>query len=189
MVTMVTAVVGWCLCLAVCHVRGSYIPVEMNKTIQNLLGHYTITNKELFDGKPIFSKEPLSGNLQAEMIYMSAILQTYDKILNQMLKELPTPGPTTAQSSGDKGTAELRSQLNYILKKITNLRIQHYNKPEQLLKMLQPLREVQFNNTVIQSKALWEFIKVYREASSLPNKLEKRRRRRRRQTQMSIRGH
>lgn len=80
---------------------------------------------------------------QAEMIYMSAILQTYDKILNQMLKELPTPGPTTAQSSGDKGTAELRSQLNYILKKITNLRIQHYNKPEQLLKMLQPLREVQ----------------------------------------------
>lgn len=84
---------------------------------------------------------------QAEMIYMSAILQTYDKILNQMLDQLPTPGPSTAQTSGDQGaaagTAELRSQLNYILKKITNLRTQHYNKPEQLLKKLQPLREVQ----------------------------------------------
>lgn len=81
------------------------------------------------------------------MIYMGAILQTYEEILNQMLKQLPTPSSTTAQTSGETGdtagTAELRSQLNYILKKITNLRVQHYNKPEQLLKKLQPLREVQ----------------------------------------------
>lgn len=84
---------------------------------------------------------------QAEMIYMSAILQTYDKILNQMLKQLPTPGPTTAQTPGEKGaaagTAELKSQLKYILKKITNLRTQRYNKSDQLLTKLQPLREVQ----------------------------------------------
>lgn len=34
-----------CLCLGwtVCQVRGSYIPVEMNRTIQNLLQHYVST--------------------------------------------------------------------------------------------------------------------------------------------------
>lgn len=43
MVARVTAVVGWCLCLAVCQVKGSYAPVKMNKTIQNLLDHYVST--------------------------------------------------------------------------------------------------------------------------------------------------
>lgn len=40
-----TARVVVCLCLgwAVCQVRGSYIPVEMNRTIQNLLQHYVST--------------------------------------------------------------------------------------------------------------------------------------------------
>lgn len=108
------------------------------------------------------------------MIYMSAILQTYDKILNQMLKQLPTPGPTTAQSSGDKGaagTAELRSQLNYILKKITILRTQHYNKPEQLLKKLQPVREVQvrasFTERVVGSETSGQHSQVERVMETL----------------------
>lgn len=99
------------------------------------------------DSKHFQNDSHLFMSPQAEMIYMSAILQTYDKILNQMLKQLPTPSPTTAQTSGDKGaaadTTKLRTQLNYILEKITTLRRLHYNKPEQLLKKLQPLTEVQ----------------------------------------------
>lgn len=40
MVARATAVLGWCLCLALCQVRGSYVPADMNRTIQNLLDHY-----------------------------------------------------------------------------------------------------------------------------------------------------
>lgn len=81
------------------------------------------------------------------MIYMSAVLLTYDKLLNQMLEQLPTPSPTTNQKTGDQGatndTGNLRTQLRYILKKVTDLRIQHYRKQEQLLKTIQPLGQVQ----------------------------------------------
>lgn len=43
MVARVTTLVGWCLCLAVCQVKGSYVPADMNRTIQNLLDHYVST--------------------------------------------------------------------------------------------------------------------------------------------------
>lgn len=79
------------------------------------------------------------------MIYMSAVLQTYDTLLNQMLEQLPTPSPvqTAADQGAGGGVANLRTQLRYILKKVTELRIQHYRKQEQLLKMIQPLGQVQ----------------------------------------------
>lgn len=77
---------------------------------------------------------------QAEMIYMSAVLQTYDQLLNQMLKQLPTTTPPSAESTD---SSKLRTQLSYILKKITDLRTQHYKEQEELLKKIQPLRHVQ----------------------------------------------
>lgn len=43
MAARVTAVLGWCLCLAVCQVKGSYGPADLNTTIQNLLDHYVST--------------------------------------------------------------------------------------------------------------------------------------------------
>lgn len=43
MVARVTAVLGWCLCLGLVQVKGSYIPADMNRTIQNLLDHYVST--------------------------------------------------------------------------------------------------------------------------------------------------
>lgn len=46
----------------------------------------------------------------------------------------------------------------------------------------------QFNNSVIHSKALGDFIKMYKKASSLPNMVERRRRRRQQQTQMTFQG-
>lgn len=74
------------------------------------------------------------------MVYMSAVLQTYDRLLNQMLKQLPTATPPSAESGA---TADLRTQLSYVLRKITDLRKQYYKKHEELLKKLQPLRHVQ----------------------------------------------
>lgn len=52
MVVRVTTVVGWCLCLAVCQVKGSYGPADMNRTIQNLLDHYVSTGGGL-GGAPL----------------------------------------------------------------------------------------------------------------------------------------
>lgn len=40
MVSTMKAVVCLFLCLSVCSVRGNYIPLEMNETIRDLLGHY-----------------------------------------------------------------------------------------------------------------------------------------------------
>lgn len=37
------AVLGWCLCLGLVQVKGSYGPGDLNKTIQNLLDHYVST--------------------------------------------------------------------------------------------------------------------------------------------------
>uniref|UniRef100_H3CLX1 Interferon gamma n=1 Tax=Tetraodon nigroviridis TaxID=99883 RepID=H3CLX1_TETNG len=185
MVARVTTVMGWCLCMALCQVKGSYIPADMNRTIQNLLDHYKIPDRERFNGHPIFPRGPSSGDLQAEMIYMSAVLQTYDQLLNQMLQQLPTATPTSASTSTSTSTS-LRAQLSYLLKKITALRTQYYRKHEELLKKLQPLGNVQLTSTVVQSKALWELIKVYQEASSLPDRLELLRRRRR---QAQVKGH
>lgn len=46
MVARVTTVMGWCLCMALCQVKGSYIPADMNRTIQNLLDHYVSTGRQ-----------------------------------------------------------------------------------------------------------------------------------------------
>ena len=78
------------------------------------------------------------------MVYMSAVLQTYDQLLKQMLRQLPVATPTAAEGTAAATvTADLRTQLSYILKKITDLRTQYYRKHEELLKKLQPLRHVQ----------------------------------------------
>lgn len=77
------------------------------------------------------------------MVYMSAVLQTYDQLLNQMLKQLPVATPTGAENAAAATGTGLRTQLSYILKKITDLRTQHYRKHEELLKKIQTLRHVQ----------------------------------------------
>lgn len=53
------AVLGWCLCLGLVQVKGSYVPADMNRAIQNLLDHYVSTGPEptaafvaQFDGTP-----------------------------------------------------------------------------------------------------------------------------------------
>ncbi|XP_032360997.1 interferon gamma [Etheostoma spectabile] len=194
MVATARAVVCLSFWLSVVQVRGSYIPPMMNKTIQDLLRHYSISPKERFNGKPVFSKEPLTGKMEGKRVLMGGILDTYEKLIGQMLKQQPTPAPQTAGSNerltpanppagaGTASDGSVRWGLNYILQRVQALRKNYYQEQKTLLQKLKALDEIQLNNRVVQSKALWELPWLYEEASSLNDtiKLERRMRRRRR---------
>ncbi|KAK9525962.1 hypothetical protein VZT92_016627 [Zoarces viviparus] len=191
MVATAKAVVCLSLWLIVCQVRGAYIPLKMNRTINNLLQHYKIPQRERFDGKPVFSIPPLAGKMEAKRVFMGGVLETYEKLLGQMLKELPTPTPQTAGSNkipaaavtsrgGEVGAGEdVRTELSYILKMVQELKKHRYQEQEKLLQELRALKHIQMDNLKVQSKALWELPWLYEEASSLYDiKMERRRRRR-----------
>ncbi|XP_035532724.1 interferon gamma-like [Morone saxatilis] len=187
MVAMARAVVCLFLWLSVCQVRSSHINVEMNKTIQNLLQHYKIRNVDRFDGKPVFSRKALAGKMEVKRLFMGGVLETYEKLIGEMLKQLPTPSPQTTGSNDGPASSvtaaadaggDIRTGLEYILTKIRAL--QHrYREQEMLLKELQALRHIQMDKRVVQSKALWELPWLYEEASSLSDEMQRRRRRRR----------
>ncbi|KAM6895758.1 interferon gamma 1-like [Xenentodon cancila] len=188
MAAMVKTVVCLSLWITVCQVRGSYIPPEMNKTIQNLRQYYKISNSDLYNGKPIFSRDSLNGKAENKMIILGGVLGAYEKMINHMLKQLPTPSPQTAKetstsgTSGDAGSVpseNIREKLSYILQRIKDLKIHHYEEQERLLNGLQALRQIQVDNFKVQSKALWELPWLFEEASSLANTIKMKRRRRR----------
>nr|BCK60960.1 interferon gamma [Sebastiscus marmoratus] len=196
MVATVRAVVCLSLWLSVCQVRGSHIPQEMNKTIQNLLQHYKIPLRERFNGKPVFSREPLAGKMEVKRMFMGGVLETYEKLISHMLNQLPTPTPQTAESNNlpasAAGTAsggevgadvDVRKDLSYILNMVKELKKNRYLEQEKILQELKALKHIQMDNLVVQSKALWELPWLYEEASSLNDTMntERRRRRRRRQ--------
>ncbi|CAK6974549.1 interferon gamma-like [Scomber scombrus] len=197
MVHALRAVVCLSLWLSVCQVRGSYIPQEMNKTIQNLLQHYKIPVRERFNGRPVFSRDLLNGKMETKVVFMGAVLDTYKKLIEHMMKQVPSPHiagtqvpsasavapavPTAAPGTASNAEAGgLRKELDYILTKIKFLK-RHYNEQETLLHGLQKLRDIKMDDMVVQSKALWELPWLYEEASTLITR-NKERRRRRRQT-------
>ncbi|XP_029969372.1 interferon gamma-like [Salarias fasciatus] len=186
MVTVARAALCLCVWLFASEVGGSYIPPKMNRTIQNLLQHYKISAKERFNGKPVFSKELLSKSEPVNMVFMGGVLEAYERLLGQMLKQLPTPGPalqatpsgvTTSSAGGD----DVRKDLSYILEKVQQLKKARYKQLEELLPGLHSLQHIQMDNNVIQSKALFEFPWLYDEASRLSD-TERQKRRRRRHT-------
>uniref|UniRef100_A0A3Q3W7L6 Interferon gamma n=1 Tax=Mola mola TaxID=94237 RepID=A0A3Q3W7L6_MOLML len=185
MIATVRAVGFLCLWLVVYQVKGSYIPAEMNRTIQNLLHHYKIPASQIFDGKPIFSRESPSSKI--EMVYMSSVLDMYEKMFGHMLKQLPTPSSASDAPTG--AGEDVRKQLTYILKKVQDLKRHHYQKQDQFLQKLYSVRHIQIDNFVIQNKALWELPGLYQQASALPDNGVMRRRRRRqaqRKTQLRV---
>ncbi|XP_044042598.1 interferon gamma-like [Siniperca chuatsi] len=198
MVAMARAVVCLSLWLCVCQISGFHMPEKINRTIQNLLQHYKIPPKERFNGRPVFSREPLAGKTEAKMVFMGGVLETYEKLIGHMLKQQPTSSPQTAgndqrpasavtpaastASDAEAGAGgKVRMELSYILKKIQDLRKHNYHEQEKLLKGLQALNHIQMDNFVVQSKALWELPWLYEEASSLTENIRMQRRRRRRQ--------
>ncbi len=91
---------------------------------------------------------------------MGAVLETYEKLIGQMLKQLPTTSPQTAEIKGPAdsaitpaaGTAsdaeigasgDLGKQLSYVLKKVEDLKNKRYQEQEKLLQGLQALRHIQ----------------------------------------------
>ncbi|XP_034019352.1 interferon gamma-like [Thalassophryne amazonica] len=207
MVATVTAVVCLSVCLCACQIRGMYIPPKMNRTIHNLLQHYKISTKERFNGNPVFSKELLKSNTEdaEKRIFVSSVLETYENMIGQMLNQLSNTSSGTGEikeghastitmaTAGDGGRAkaEIREELNYILKKVQDLRILHYQQQKTLLQELQDVRQIKMDNFIIQSKSLWELPWLYEKASSLAetsnHKRRQLRRRKRRQTQRAKR--
>ncbi|XP_056280621.1 interferon gamma-like [Pseudoliparis swirei] len=172
MVTTVTTVPRAALCLSLwllaLQVRGAYIPPKMNRTIDSLLKHYKIPARERFNGQPVFSKDALAGTMEAKRLFMGGVLETYEKLIGQMLQQLPAhPTPQAAESNELPAGGDVRAELSYVLKKVQELRKHRYREQEALLQELRALRHLQIDNLVVQSKALWELPWLYEEASSL----------------------
>ncbi|XP_076015816.1 interferon gamma [Genypterus blacodes] len=190
-----------CLCMCVCVVSSFNIPAEMNRTIQNLLQHYKIPVKERFNGRPVFSMEALEGKVQdaEKRVFLGGVLETYEKLINKMMGQLPTPapqavrtdqrptitsiinGPLTTGNQAKAAEGRLRDELNYILKLVKTLRKHQYREQDKVLQGLRHLQHIQMDDLIIQSKALWELPQLYQEASLLTGSSRRQRRRRRAQ--------
>ncbi|XP_077400052.1 interferon gamma [Vanacampus margaritifer] len=186
MVAMARAMLGVCVYLCFCRVRTSHVPLKMNRTIQNLLQLYKIPPKERFNGRPVFSREILGTKMEAKAMLMSAVLQTYEELLGRMLKRLPGPTvPTPVDHSADcdpGSNMAARAHLYYLLKRVQDLRKRRYQSQDKLLDWLHKIRDLQMDNLVVQSKALWELPWLYEEASSLGESIPPLHRRRRQTT-------
>ncbi|XP_061523506.1 interferon gamma-like [Phycodurus eques] len=194
MVAMARAMLGVCVYLCVCRVRTSHVPARMNRSIQNLLQLYKIPPKERFNGRPVFSRELLGTKMEARDMLMSAVLQTYEELLRNMLKQLSDPTAWTTGATATSGTGtgagdpdpvpsvDARAELSYLLRRVQDLRKYRYQAQEKVLDGLRKLQHIQMDNLAVQSKALWELPWLYEEASALVESGRERRRRRRRQT-------
>ncbi|XP_061817480.1 interferon gamma-like [Nerophis lumbriciformis] len=154
-----------CVCLLASQVATSHVPEKINRTIHNLLQHY-IPARERFKGQPVFSRDLLGTKLEAKEVLLSAALQTYEELIQRMLKELP----------GDE-SADVRADLSYVLERVQHLRRFRFQEQDKLLEGLHTFQHIQVDNELIRSKALWELPWLYEEASSLANKRRQRRRR------------
>ncbi|XP_032445781.1 interferon gamma 1-like [Xiphophorus hellerii] len=190
----VVCLLAW---LSVGQVSGSYLPQDMNRTLQDLLQHYKISKSDIYDGKHVFPKEELKGKMESQMLFMGGVLEAYDKLFGHMLKGLPTPSPLSA-TSGDKAdtsgpsTAEpsaagdTRFNLIKVLQKIKELKRHSYQEQLKILHGLQKLKHIEMDNIKVQGKALWELPWIYEKANSLADNVMRRRRRRRRQTRTGL---
>ncbi|CAJ1054643.1 interferon gamma 1 [Xyrichtys novacula] len=184
------AVVCLCLCLTACQVRGSFVPQEMNRTLKTLLNHYEIPPEVRYNGNLVFSREPLTGKVEVQKVYMAGVLETYEKLLGHMMKQPHTSSPVTAggdvqQNAGTAVGAEtelkkdIRKKLESIVTKVKDLREHQFQEQEKLLHRLQSLRHIKMDNLEVQSKALSELPWLYDSASNLANNSTRQRRRRR----------
>ena len=74
---------------------------------------------------------------------MRGVLETYETLISKMLKELPTPLPDTTGSKGGVGEGgageDVRTELNYILQKVLELKKNQYKEHDNLLSSLMKL--------------------------------------------------
>ncbi|XP_047431505.1 interferon gamma-like [Mugil cephalus] len=195
MVAAVMAVLCLTLCLSEHQVHGTHVTKEMNDTMHKLLQHYHITIKQRFNGGSIF-KNTLQGNTEIQMMFLGAVLETYEELIGVMLKQLDTPSPQTANSTnggtkdgaadstaGSGANDHIKDKLNIILKYIRELRQLRYHEQGELMQKLRDLQKIKMNDFVVQSKALSELLPLYEAAGTLSD-----RRRRRRQARAKTRS-
>ncbi|KAK5877065.1 hypothetical protein CesoFtcFv8_026350 [Champsocephalus esox] len=175
------SVVCLCFLFSFCHVRGAHITLEMNKSILNLRKHYNISKAVEYNGQLDF-KEWIPEKLLEKRVFMRGVLETYEALINKMLKELPTPPPHTTGSEGGVGEGgagdDVRTDLNCILRMILKLKTIHYNEQDNLLSSLKKLMGIKMDSVTVQMKALRQLPWLYDEASDLTNEIQNRRRRR-----------
>ncbi|XP_051807572.1 interferon gamma-like [Acanthochromis polyacanthus] len=197
MVAVARMAVCLSLFLLICQVRGIYVSQRVNETIQNLLRHYKFSNREIFSGNPIFPRDPPHGKREVKMVFMSGVLETYEKLFGQMLNQLPTSTPPTADSTPPStGTRtrlqpgqSVRSNLNYVLGMIKEIKKGYFQEEEKLLDELRDLRHIQINSSVVQAKALFELPRMLEQAGTVAhNDSMRRRRRRQAKSRMALRG-
>lgn len=86
------------------------------------------------------------------MLFMGGVLEMYNKLLDRMLGQLPTPSPETAVTGGTKGAESdhdtpVRKHLSYLLKKVKELRRHHYQEQNEILHDLHKLDKIQVRAT------------------------------------------
>jgi len=75
---------------------------------------------------------------------MGGVLETYEKLIGQMLQQLPAhPTPQAAESNELPAGGDVRAELSYVLKKVQELRKHRYREQEALLQELRALRHLQ----------------------------------------------
>lgn len=79
---------------------------------------------------------------------MGGVLETYEKLIAQMLKQLPNPTfqtaatPAAGTASDAEAGGDVRTGLSYILKNIQLLKTSYYKEHEGLLQRLHALNHI-----------------------------------------------
>lgn len=79
-------------------------------------------------------------------MFLGAVLETYEKLIDQMLQQLPTPSPRDASAASveESGTSRnVRTELTYVLNKVKELRTHRYQEEKKLLQGLHALKHIQ----------------------------------------------
>ncbi|CAL8386618.1 unnamed protein product [Boreogadus saida] len=158
------------VCLSVC-LPVPNVPGEMLETIKTLTLHHQQKGQGSFSGS-VFCRATLNKLDDGDKrVVLGKVLEVYDKLFDQMLSQ-PTNGSQSEENKKEVG-------IRYLKEKVTLLRRTQYKKHLLLTSTLEQLGNIQINNSVVQSKALWELPWLFDEASSLAERKRRSLRRRR----------
>ncbi|XP_048012063.1 interferon gamma 1 isoform X2 [Megalobrama amblycephala] len=142
------------------------VPENLEKSIDELKAYYIRNDPELYNAHPVFLR--VLNNLKNKFeeseqnLLMSIIMDTYSRIFTRMQNE-----------SLDEATKDRLAHVQQHLKKLQ----ENYfpGKSAELKTYAETLWAIKEDDPIVQSKALFEFKRVYREATQLKNKDRRRR--------------
>ncbi|XP_030210605.1 interferon gamma [Gadus morhua] len=167
------------VCLSVC-LPVATVPGKMLETIKTLsLQH---PQKGQSSGS-FFPRETLNKMDDGDKrVVLGKVLEVYDKLFDQMLSQPPTDSQSEEKKKEEAG-------IRYLQERVTLLRRTQYKKHLLLTSTLEQLGNIQINNSVVQSKALWDLPWLFDEASSLAERKRRSLRRRRAPRKSALRSH